>query len=90
MFKNNIGLLIFIHFFGFSGLPVLEADPFIPPSDKQLNVFTLKKIQKALEVRKVEKFDISLFSSITKKEKEGFLGYHGDSLDFYIYQDIIR
>lgn len=75
---------------GFNSTFSLNAAQFIAPSEKQLNLLTFKKIQKSLEIRKVEIFESSTFTSITQNETEGFLGYHGNSLDFYIYQDIIR
>lgn len=59
-------------------------------SIKQTLLSPLSEIASALEVRKISMPDQSLIDSIVKNEKEGLIGYHGDSLDYMIYQDIIK
>lgn len=69
--------------------PSLHAT-FVPPSHKQMAVVPYSQIESSYSLRKVKLGDRSVYEMIANNEIEGFLGYHGDSLDFLIYQDIIR
>ncbi len=70
------------------------AGAFIAPSlnlEKQ-STFN-ESFQRTQELGKVSDLTaerMNDFHKIAAKEQEGFLGYYGDSIDFLIYQDIIR
>ncbi|MBA3286201.1 MAG: hypothetical protein H0U27_14250 [Nitrosopumilus sp.] len=85
LIKHSLTALLIITV-GFSSL---HAN-FISPSQKHLEFISFEEIKKALSIRKITPVLIEDFVQITDREEEGFLGYHGDSLDFLIYQDIIR
>jgi hypothetical protein len=72
-----------------AGFSSLYAN-FISPSQKQLELISFEETNKALSIRKITPVSPEDFVQITDGEEGGFLGYHGDSLDFLIYQDIIR
>ncbi len=68
---------------------------FISPSDKQsrLTANFEESFARTAELRKLaplSREQTDWLNEIVKGEELGFLGYHGDSLDYYIYQDIIR
>jgi hypothetical protein len=86
----NFLSIVFILFFSCSSFAKLESSLFISPSQKHLQVQPLEEMKKAFEVRKIPYDNLDFFEEISKSEKSGFLGYHGDSLDYFIYQDIIR
>lgn len=75
---------------GISSPTIIETSQFISPTKKQISQIPFEKILESLQLRKVPLFDKEIFGKIILEEQEGFLGYHGDSLDFYIFQDIIR
>lgn len=68
----------------------VQAAQFISPSKKQLDVSPLTELKKAFGIRKIHLQNNNILEEITKAEKTGFIGYYGDSLDFMVYQDIIR
>jgi hypothetical protein len=63
---------------------------FSPPTEKLVSVYSLTEMEKSLSVRKVKIPSKEWIDGMMKTERAGLLGYHGDSLDFMIYQDIIR
>lgn len=72
-------------------LSSLQAEePFTSPTMKQIATTSIPEMEKSLAIRKVTVQDETLFNKIIRAEKAGLLGYHGDSLEFMIYQDIIR
>lgn len=72
-----------------------QGSVFTSPSAKQryLQSDFEESFIRTQELRKIaplSKNQKSAFNKIIENEVQGFIGYHGDSLDFYIYQDIIR
>lgn len=98
---SNIFVYVFIGFslLGYASPREVEAftqsSVFTPPSAKQqyLQSDFEESFTRTLELRKITPLSSkqkSLLSNIVDNEVVGFVGYHGDSLDYYIYQDIIR
>lgn len=73
----------------FCQISLLEG-AFIPPSENHIQQIPYNKMESSFKIRKVTLGGEYQFEEITSLEKEGFLGYHGDSIEFMIYQDIIR
>lgn len=70
--------------------PVLGNASFSSPSEKQLALTPITKMNNLLSIRKFTIPDTPFIQEIIQKEEPGFIGYHGNSLEFMIYQDIIR
>lgn len=88
--KKNITPFAVSILFLMAGIVTHLEAAFISPTKKQLEIFPSEDIKKAHELRKMPAIKQSTITSIAVAEKQGFLGYHGDNLDFLIYQDIIR
>lgn len=69
--------------------PILASASFSSPSNKQLELTPQVEIDSLLSIRKLV-IDNEFVKKIIETEEAGFIGYHGDSLEFMIYQDIIR
>ncbi|MBA2727182.1 MAG: hypothetical protein H0U49_03300 [Parachlamydiaceae bacterium] len=80
--------LIFVTFLCFGS--TYGAIDFTPPTEKQIAIFPIGEMEKSLTLRKVVIPNKKVIDQITANEKAGILGYHGNSIDFMIYQDIIR
>jgi hypothetical protein len=63
---------------------------FTPPTEKQIALFSVGEMEKSLSLRKVVIPNKRVIDQISAAERAGILGYHGDSIDFMIYQDIIK
>lgn len=63
---------------------------FEPPTKQHIAITTLETIKYNLKGKGTGLEYRELFDKAIAEEKIGFLGYYGDSLDFLIYQDIIR
>lgn len=63
---------------------------FESPSKHQIMVITQDVIKYNLRGKGVGLDYKELFEKAIAEEKIGFMGYHGDGIDFLIYQDIIR
>lgn len=63
---------------------------FASPSTRQLTFTPLDQIKYNLKGKSAGLEYRELFDKAIAEEKIGFLGYHGNDLDFLIYQDIIR
>lgn len=68
----------------------LMGAEFVSPSKRQIARVTLDQIKYNLRAKGIGLDYRELFDKAVSSEKIGFMGYHGDSLDFLIYQDIIR
>lgn len=63
---------------------------FTSPSQKQIGLVPFSDVEQSFKIRKIFHLGMDQFDAITDTERTGFLGYHGDSIEFMIYQDIIR
>lgn len=63
---------------------------FVSPTKQYLAEVTLDQIKYNLKGKGVGLEYRELFDKAIAEENIGFMGYHGDSLDFLVYQDIIR
>ncbi|MGE4574519.1 hypothetical protein [Parachlamydia sp.] len=63
---------------------------FISPTKQYVAEVTLDQIKYNLKGKGVGLDYRELFDKAIAEENIGFMGYHGDSLDFLVYQDIIR
>lgn len=79
--KNIIFILIICF------APALES---ASPSEKQLALTSITKMNNLLSIRKIAIPDTPFLEEIIQKEEAGFIGYQGNSIEFMIYQDIIR
>lgn len=76
--------------FSFFLVFTIECGEFTSPSQKEINSNTIEKIKHNLRGKGVGLDYKELFDKAIGEEKTGFTGYHGDTLRFLIYQDIIR
>ncbi len=90
MYKINKLVLCFILITQFCFGIAQGANGFTPPTQKLLALFPINEIEKSLSIRKVVIPNKRAIEMIASAERAGILGYHGNSLDFMIYQDIIR
>jgi hypothetical protein len=70
--------------------PDIHGLEFISPTKQYVNKVSLDQIKYNLRGKGVGLDYRELFDRAIAEEKIGFIGYHGDSLDFLVYQDIIR
>ncbi len=63
---------------------------FASPSHKQFNAIPFDEIKNAYQLRKIDIPDMDFIHRISNNEEVGFIGCHGNSLDYMIFQDIIR
>ncbi|MCB1181590.1 MAG: hypothetical protein KDK55_06195 [Chlamydiia bacterium] len=63
---------------------------FESPTEKYLKTHTLDEIKYNLRLDNVSLIYNDLFDKAISKEIEGFVGYHGDSLEYRVYQDVIK
>jgi hypothetical protein len=85
----------FITYFSFLFfLTGFELVAFISPSLKQQTQLnfeeSFQRTQTLLKLGDLTPESTSYLNKIVENEVQGFLGYHGDSIDYLIYQDIIR
>lgn len=90
MFKINKFIRFFVVINAFIFGSVQGEGVFTPPTEKQIAMFPIAEMEKSLSIRKVQILNKKVISQIAESESAGILGYHGDSLEFMIYQDIIR
>ncbi len=87
--KNIISILAL--FISFSIGPELFADSdFSSPTALFLEENSTKDIKYNLRLDDVKMNCSGLFNKAIEGETEGFVGYHGDSLSYRVFQDIIR
>lgn len=68
----------------------LNSTEFESPSKRQMTLTAIDQIKYNLKIKGAGLDYRELFDKAIADEKIGFIGYHGDDLDFLIYQDIIR
>lgn len=68
----------------------LGGEAFYSPTKQQVACETLEVIKYNLKAKGTDLHYRELFDKAIEEEKIGFIGYHGDSLSFLIYQDIIK
>jgi hypothetical protein len=68
----------------------MQGLEFISPTKQYVAKVTLDQIKYNLKGKGVGLDHRELFDKAIAEENIGFMGYHGDSLDFLVYQDIIR
>lgn len=69
---------------------VLNAGEFESPSKREIEQVGLERIKYHLKGKGVGLDYRELFDKAIAEEARGFIGYHGASVDYLIYQDIIR
>lgn len=67
-----------------------HGSEFISPTKQHVAEVTLEQIKYDLKGKGVGLEYRELFDKAISEETIGFMGYHGDSLDFLVYQDVIR
>jgi hypothetical protein len=77
-------------FFSLSTIAVVQADSVESPIQQFLELYSIEEIQYNLRLDDVTLAYNDLFQKAASYESEGFIAYHGDSLDYRIYQDAIR
>ena len=68
----------------------IYSTEFESPSKYQITQVTLNQIKYNLRGKNIGLEYRELFDKAIAAEQIGFMGYHGDSLEFLVYQDIIR
>lgn len=71
-------------------LASIPLEGFYPPTKAQVELDGLENIKYNLKAKGTGLTYRELFDKAIPQEECGFFGYHGDSLDFLVYQDIIR
>lgn len=87
--KNVVLFSTLVYLFSFSCMNSLQSE-FVPPSERSMSALGISKIEEACSLRGINTDSKNLGYELTEKEKAGFLGYHGNNIEFLIYQDIIR
>jgi hypothetical protein len=85
--KTNIFLLLISIFSFFIDV---QGSEFTSPTKRYVTEVTLDQIKYDLKGKGVGLEYRELYDKAIAEETMGFMGYHGDSLDFLVYQDIIR
>lgn len=80
--------LIFVFILAFS--MNLLGELYQSPTVKELSVLTVEKLKYNLKAKGATLEYRDLFDKQIDKENLGFMGYHGDSLDFLVFQDTLR
>lgn len=88
--KFKIIILLFLCLLSIFRVTDIHGSEFISPSKRHLEKITLDQIKYNLRGKGVGLDYRELFDKAIAAESIGFMGYHGDSLDFLVYQDIIR
>ncbi|KAF3361778.1 hypothetical protein PHSC3_001668 [Chlamydiales bacterium STE3] len=89
--KNKIPIaILFLSLLSIFRTPGIHGSEFIFPSKQHINEVTLDKIKYDLRGKGVGLDYRELFDKAIAEENIGFMGYHGDSLEFLVYQDVIR
>lgn len=70
--------------------PISTLSDFESPTRKYLKIHTMDDIKYNLRLDNASLIYKDLFDKVITKECEGFIGYHGDSLEYRIYQDVIK
>lgn len=86
---NNLAKTLMICV-GISTAPLLEAVDFQNPTEKFLEAHSMDDIKYNLRLENVTLIYKDQFDKAATYEREGIIGYHGDSLECRIYQDVIR
>jgi hypothetical protein len=63
---------------------------FESPTQKHLEIHTMDEIKYNFRLDNITLIYKDLFDKLVPNESEGFIGYHGDSLEYRIYQDVIK
>lgn len=72
------------------GTALFAGIDFEPPTQKYLQIHSMDEIKYNLRLDNVTLIYKDLFDKLIPKETEGFIGYHGDSLEYRIHQDLIK
>lgn len=89
--KSNTGLLVlFVCLISILNSTAIHGTEFISPSQQHIAEVSLDQIKYNLKGKGVGLDHRELFDKAIAVEYIGFLGYHGDSLEFLVYQDVIR
>lgn len=85
-----LSLLLFFLNLVFFNHSLLAEEWILSPTHLYLTKYPLEEIKYNLRLDKVTFEYKSLYDKAIGEEKLGFFGYYGSSIDFLIYQDIIR
>ncbi len=96
-----LSLFIFLNVISNLNISTLQADQLISasvarshseqsPTERFLSSHSYESIKYILKNYFVSSKDETLFSSLIKKENDSFIGYHASSMDFAVFQDIIK
>lgn len=83
-------ILLFICFLSIFNSRDIQGFEFVSPTKQYVNEVTLDQIKYNLRGKGVGLDYREVFDKAIAEEKVGFMGYHGDNLDFLVYQEIIR